>query len=112
MDLDDHCPSSLYAPTDAVGCTEDQAAGCTVAIVQPEPGFVTEGETLFTWTGTCDVYLIQFAYDPSFPPGLTRSVRTTVTEVALPGDERYWRVVGGKTGGSTGVATPAREINW
>lgn len=108
----DLCPGSdAGALHDAAGCTEAQAAGCTVELSTPEDGAALQGETRFAWLGTCDAYALQFADDPSFPPGATRTAANTeATEVIASGRERYWRVVGGQHGASMGYAAPPRLL--
>ncbi len=111
-DAADLCPNSgLGALHDAVGCTDAQAAGCSVELLTPEDGVTIQGETRFAWLGTCDAYSLQFADDPAFPPGATRTaVNTAATEVISSGRERYWRVVGGQHGASMGFAAPPRLL--
>jgi hypothetical protein len=110
----DVCPSSRRADlADAAGCTETQSAGCAVEALSPVDGAVTEGTTLFQWSGDCDVYLLQLADDARFPAAATRTAsRTQGTEAAVTGTERYWRVVGGKAGASAGASTTPRELEW
>lgn len=113
-DANDRCADSpLESPTDRLGCTENQAAGCSVSLVRPDDRENVKGEVAFRWTGDCDTYLLQFAEDPAFPAAATRTaIRTEAREVMATGSERYWRVVGGRTGSSAGFSTPARRIKW
>ena len=110
----DECPDSPRGQTkDAVGCSEGQTAGCRVTVVAPGDEAVVSGEVLFRWAGNCDVYLLQFANDVSFPEAATRTaVRTTATEATATGDERFVRVVGGVLGGSSQAASDVRELEW
>ena len=65
----------------------------------------------FRWSGSCEVWLLQFSEDPSFPAGATRTVvRTTDKQVEAEGSEGYWRVVGGNHGVSAGATSPPRQI--
>jgi hypothetical protein len=111
-DAQDRCAETEAASlTDRVGCSENQAAGCTVALASPEDG--ASEVTAFRWTGTCDVYLLQFSDDPAFPPGSTRTAaRSTALAVSASGTEKYWRVQGGRTGSSSGYSTAPRELGW
>ena len=111
-DDQDRCPASpMGDPTDRSGCTEGQAAGCSVTAVEPADNERLESPARFRWAGDCDVYLLQFSDDPSFPVAATRTgVRTTAIEVVAPGSEQYWRVVGGLQGSSAGALTPPREV--
>lgn len=108
----DRCPDTeLGAFTDRVGCSENQAAACSVSLSTPEDGAKATGA--FRWSGTCDVYLLQFSEDPDFPPARTRTAaRTTGQAVSATGTEKYWRVQGGRTGNSSGFSTPARTVKW
>ena len=101
-------------PTDAAGCTDDQMARCTVALDAPPPGgMAAGGATSFAWQGTCDVYLLQFSDDATFPAGRTRTeIRTAERTWVATSTERWWRVVGGRTGSSRGFTTEPREIRW
>lgn len=111
-DLADHCPGSdPNALHDPAGCTEDQSAGCKVELLAPADRAAVVGETRFAWNGTCEEYLLQFSNDPAFPAGASRTdVRTEATEVVAGGRERYWRVVGGLHGSSTGFTAGPREL--
>lgn len=111
-DLADHCPDSdPKALHDAAGCTEAQAAGCTVELLAPADRASVVGQTRFAWNGTCEEYLLQFSNDPAFPAGASRTAaRTEGTEVIAGGRERYWRVVGGLHGSSNGFAAGPRAI--
>ncbi len=113
-DANDLCAGSRGGdPTDGAGCTETQAAGCAVEAVSPTDGAVVDGQTLFQWSGNCDVYLLQFADDERFPPAATRTAtRTQGTEAAESASERFWRVVGAKSGSSAGSYTVPRELEW
>ncbi len=113
-DIADQCPASPVGElTNRQGCTEAEAAGCSVRLLSPDDRERAHGATLFRWEGDCDVYLLQFAEDPAFPAGATRTaLRTTATEAAVEASEPYWRVVGGLHGVSTGAATPPREVRW
>lgn len=108
----DLCPETeIGAFTDRVGCSERQTAGCAVVPVSPADD--AKAPTSFRWSGDCDAYLLQFSDDPSFPPGATRTAVNTPDQAAVAtGTERWWRVVGGRRGGSTGYATDPRRVNW
>ena len=112
----DRCAGSnedeaIAEPTDAAGCTDDQMARCTVALDAPRPNARVRGSTTFEWHGTCDVYLLQFSDDETFPAGHTRTaIRTTEETWVGARTERWWRVVGGRTGGSRGFTTEPWEI--
>ena len=104
---------SVAEPTDAAGCTDDQMARCTVALDAPPPDGMVAGATTFAWHGTCDVYLLQFSNDATFPAGRTRTeIRTTAQAWVTTSTESWWRVVGGRTGSSRGYTTEPREIRW
>jgi hypothetical protein len=104
---------AIAEPTDAAGCTDDQIARCTVALDSPGPDASAAGSTAFAWHGTCDVYLLQFSDDATFPAGRTRTeIRTTKQTWVATGTERWWRVVGGRMGSSHGFTTEPREIRW
>jgi hypothetical protein len=117
-DAADRCPGSnaeqaIAEPTDAAGCTDDQMARCTVALDQPLHSASASGSATFAWHGTCDVYLLQFSDEPTFPAGRTRTeIRTAQRAWAGAGTERWWRVVGGRTGSSRGFTSEPREIHW
>ena len=108
----DLCPETAYdARTDPAGCSEGQAAGCTVSLASPEDG--AAATSFFRWTGTCDVYLLQFSDDPAFPAGDTRTAaRVDGQAVSGTGTETYWRVSGGRNGSAAAYATPPRRIRW
>jgi hypothetical protein len=108
----DRCPESPFGDsTDRLGCTEGQAARCSISPVEPDNKAKLDSPATFRWAGDCDVYLLQFSDDPAFPPGGTRTaLKTTGKEVSADGTEAYWRVVGGLTGSSSGAQTPPREI--
>ncbi len=108
----DQCNNTAWGdPADRVGCSEGQAAGCSVRLVEPDDGARLEAPARFRWSGDCEVYLLQFSDDPEFPAGATRTaVRTDVQEVTASGTESYWRVVGGMSGSSSGAHTPVREV--
>ena len=114
----DRCAGSnedqpVAEPTDAAGCTDDQMARCTVALDGPGHGASAFGSTTFVWHGTCDVYLLQFSDDATFPSGRTRTeIRTAQQAWVAASTERWWRVVGGRTGSSRGFTTEPREIWW
>jgi hypothetical protein len=114
----DRCAGSnddqaLAEPTDAAGCTDDQMARCTVALDAPLPNGRVAGSATFEWHGTCDVYLLQFSDDENFAAGRTHTeIRTTKQTWVATGTERWWRVVGGRTGSSHGFTTEPREIRW
>jgi len=112
VEASDLCPDTeIGVLTDRVGCSERQTAGC--AVVLASPADKTRAPEVFRWTGDCDAYLLQFSNDPTFPPGATRTaVNTPDQAVSATGTERWWRVVGGVRGGSTGFATDPREVNW
>lgn len=113
-DAADRCADSvLEAPVDRRGCTEAQAAGCTVVAAFPDDGAMVSGKPLFAWAGDCDVYRLELSDDPTFPPAATRTAaRTGALEITTSGTERFWRVVGARTGGTSGAATEPREIAW
>jgi hypothetical protein len=105
----DRCAHSNGEPTDAGGCTDDQMAGCAVVADSPPDRSSVRGP--FAWHGTCDVYLLQFSDDATFPAGRTRTAaRTTETTWTASSTERFWRVVGGRTGSSRGFTTEPREL--
>jgi hypothetical protein len=109
----DRCAQSSPEPTDAAGCTDDQMAGCTVSAAGPPDQATAQGAMTFTWTGTCDVYLLQFSDDVTFPAGRTRTeARTTDTAWTTTSAEPFWRVVGGRTGSSRGFTTEPRTVWW
>ncbi|MCB9793754.1 MAG: hypothetical protein H6741_13630 [Alphaproteobacteria bacterium] len=99
--------------SDRLGCSETQAAGCAVLLAGPEDGARVEGPVSLRWSGSCEVYLVQLSDDPSFPAGATRTAaRTEASEALVSGEERYWRVVGGLRGRSSGAESEARRIRW
>ena len=108
----DQCPETVNgAPTDRLGCSEAQAAGCGVSLVEPDNKARLTAPARFRWSGDCDVWLLQMSNDPTFPAGATQTVvRTTDSEVLAEGSLDYWRVVGGKTGVSSGVESEVREV--
>lgn len=108
----DQCPNSAIGdPTDRLGCSEGQAARCSVQLIEPEDNKRLDSPARFRWSGDCDVYLLQFSDDPDFPAGATRTaLRTAASEVVVEGTEQYWRVVGGRDGSSAGATTPVREV--
>ena len=112
----DRCAGSnqdqtIAEPTDAAGCTDDQMARCTVALDAPPAHGTKAGSATFAWHGTCDVYLLQFSDDATFPAGRTRTeIRTAEQAWAATSSERWWRVVGGRTGSSHGFTTEPREL--
>lgn len=111
-DASDLCPSSATnQPTDRLGCSPTQAAGCSVRALAPADGDAGEGQVLFRWESDCDVALLQFSDDPDFPAGATTTaVRTEATEVAAEPQGAYWRVQAGLAGSSTGAVTPPRSL--
>jgi hypothetical protein len=113
-DAQDLCADSEAGSVkDGAGCSEAQTAGCKVALLAPEPHAVVQGEVLFRWEGDCDVYLLELANDERFPPATTRTVaRTEGLEAAARGDERFFRVVGGRSGVSSGAVSEIRELEW
>lgn len=113
-DATDQCPATdPEVLTDRLGCSERQTAGCIVTPVSPADGERPGEPARFRWSGDCHRYLLQFSDDPAFPAAGTRTaVRTEAQEVVATGEERYWRVVGGMDGRSTGFATDPREIRW
>jgi len=108
----DQCPNSpIGDPTDRLGCSEGQAARCSVRPVEPDDNARLEAPARFRWTGDCDVWLLQFSDDPEFPAGATRTaLHTEASEVTASGTEEYWRVVGGRDGSSAGATTPPRKV--
>lgn len=110
-DWDQCSETPADALTDSRGCSATQTAGCTVQALSPEEGAVLESPARFRWSGSCEVWLLQFSEDPSFPAGATRTVvRTTDKQVEAEGSEGYWRVVGGNHGVSAGATSPPRQI--
>lgn len=108
----DRCAETAFdARTNALGCSEAQSANCSVVLVSPEPGGDATGA--FRWNGDCDVYLLQFNDDPTFPTATTRTAaRATGLAVSAAGTEKYWRVQGGQQGNSAGYATEPRIVKW
>lgn len=108
----DRCDETpMGARTDSRGCAEAQVAGCSVQALSPESGARLSGPARFRWSGTCDMWLLQFSDDPSFPAGATRTaVRTDVQQADATGTERYWRVVGGMHGVSAGATSSVQEV--
>ena len=113
-DAVDRCVDTPFGVAkDRLGCSDAQAAGCTVQATFPADGATVAGSPLFAWTGTCDVYLLEFSDDSTFPAGGTRTaLRTTSTDVVSDGTERFWRVVGGLTGSSRQATTTPRALSW
>lgn len=113
-DPGDRCPRTGSGElTDRLGCSETEAAGCTVRLVSPGAGERVSAPTQFRWEGTCEVYLLQLSDDPAFPPAGTRTaLRTEGLAAVADGTERYWRVVGGLRGSSAGAASPGWEVRW
>ncbi len=113
-DAVDRCPDTPVGVTkDRDGCSDAQAVGCTVQATFPGDGATVAGSPLFAWTGTCDVYLLQFSDDVTFPAGGTRTaLRTTSTDVVSDGTERFWRVVGGLSGSSRQASSAPRGLSW
>ena len=111
-DAADRCPNTAAdRPADRLGCSSTQAAGCSVRALAPADGQAGEGEALFRWETDCDVALLQFSDDPSFPAGATTTaLRTTATEVAFTPTGAWWRIEAGVTGSSAGAVTPARAV--
>ncbi len=108
----DRCPeTALGEATDRLGCSERQVAGCSVALLEPDDGARLSAPARFRWNGDCDIWLLQFSDDPSFPAGATRTAaRTEAHQVDASGSETYWRVLGGMSGTSSGVASESRAI--
>jgi len=111
-DASDRCPNSASEqPTDRLGCSPSQAAGCSVRALAPDDGQARDETVLFRWETDCDVTLLQFSDDPDFPAGATTTaVRTQATEVAVAPSGTWWRLQAGLTGSSTGAITPARSV--
>jgi len=108
----DQCPNTLIGDaTNRLGCSEGQAARCSVRPVEPEDRARLKAPARFRWTGDCDVWMLQLSDDPDFPAGATRTaIRTSASEVLITGEEKYWRVVGGREGSSAAASTPPREV--
>lgn len=113
-DARDRCPETTSgALTDAVGCSDNQAAGCTVTLESPEDNDKLKGTGTFSWRGSCDVYLLQFSDDPGFAAGATRTAdRTTATSLETTQTEEHWRVVGGLEGSARAFSTQPRRVRW
>lgn len=111
-DTEDQCDATPYnSLVDRRGCSENQAAGCNVTLSSPEDGERIKDDSIFRWQGNCEVYLLQFSDDPSFPLTATHTVaRTNAKEVQAQAQGEWWRVVGGLKGSSAGKSTEARRI--
>lgn len=98
---------------DRQGCSENEAAGCVILPELPADGARVKGAATITWSGTCELTLVQLSDDPSFPPARTRTVaRTRAEQAQVEGTEAYWRLVGGLSGHSAGYSTEPRRIRW
>ncbi len=106
-DAADRCPNTAADQlTDRLGCSGTQAAGCSARLVAPEDGARPEGAALFRWESDCDISLLQFSDDPSFPAGATTTAaRTHGIEAVVEAAGAYWRVQAGLHG-STAPAPP------
>ncbi|MCK6502591.1 hypothetical protein L6R53_04220 [Myxococcota bacterium] len=107
----DQCPDSDPAPKDAVGCTEQQMAGCQVNLYDPTPQAPGAEAMVFSWSGTCQTWLLQFSPDADFLAGRTQTaVRTSFhTATVVPGG-RWWRVQGGMPGNSRVASSEPRYL--
>lgn len=97
----DLCPDSAPGPTDASGCSDNQAAGCAVDGLNVALAGSGGPERTFTWEGDCDQWMLQFSPDADFLAGrTTTALRTTVHQAEAVPTGAWWRVVGGKDGSS------------
>lgn len=111
-DMQDRCDgTTLGSLVDRRGCSEEQAAGCSVHIQLPEDRAQLSKPSVFRWEGSCEHYLLQFSDDPDFTPLNSQTLyRGVATEVHVTPTARWWRVVGGNQGASSGFSTPPRRL--